>query len=115
MRHKVRRRVAQGRGQVAARREEAMTRRRARRERAGEAARGEAEMLGGAIRVRRHEVGFVGCFAHQVIRRDDNLSTDTRYLSGTRPDGYGCGDDFLPTGDTRTRPESRRVFFPTRG
>jgi hypothetical protein len=106
--------VAQGRGQVAARRE-ATTRRRARRERAGEAARGEAEMLGGAIRVRRHEVGFVGCFAHQVIRRDDNLGTDTRYPSGTRPDGYEYRDDFLPTGDTRTRPESRRVFFSTRG
>jgi hypothetical protein len=40
-------------------------------------------------------------------------------VSGTRPDGYGYGDDFLPAGDTRTRPESRRVrdgyFFPPAG
>jgi hypothetical protein len=32
------------------------------------------------------------------------------------PDGYGYGDDFLPAGGTRTRPESRQVrdgyFFP---
>jgi hypothetical protein len=53
--------------------------------------------------------------AHCVNVRDDNLGTGTWYPSGTRPDGYGYGDDFLPVGDTRTRPESRRVFFPTRG
>jgi hypothetical protein len=45
--------------------------------------------------------------------RDGNSGTDTR------PDGYGYEDDFLPTGDTRTRPESRRVrdeyFFPPDG
>jgi hypothetical protein len=43
--------------------------------------------------------------------RDGNLGT------GTQPDGYG--DDFLPAGGTRTRPESRRVrdryFFPPAG
>jgi hypothetical protein len=48
-------------------RSEATAWRRARRERAREAARGEAETLGGAVRVRRHEGGFVGLFAHQVI------------------------------------------------
>jgi hypothetical protein len=36
--------------------------------------------------------------------RDGNLGT------GTRPDGYGYGDDFLPAGGTRTRPESRRAW-----
>jgi hypothetical protein len=45
--------------------------------------------------------------------RDGNLGT------GTRPDGYEDGDDFLPVGGTRTRPESRRVrdeyFFPPTG
>jgi hypothetical protein len=49
--------------------------------------------------------------------RDGNSGTGTRYLSGTRLDGYG--DNFLPAGGTRTQPESRRVrdgyFFPTRG
>jgi hypothetical protein len=49
--------------------------------------------------------------------RDGNLGTGTRYPPDTRPDGYG--DDFLPTGGTRTRPESRRVqdeyFFPPAG
>jgi hypothetical protein len=29
---------------------------------------------------------------------------------GTRPDGYGYGDDFLTVGETRTRPELRRVW-----
>jgi hypothetical protein len=51
--------------------------------------------------------------------RDGNLGTGTRYSSGTRPDGYGYGDDFLPVGGTRTRPESRQVqneyFFPPAG
>jgi hypothetical protein len=42
-------------------------------------ARGEAETLGGAVRVRRHEVGFVGCFAHQSIR----LVRPTRRLGAT--------------------------------
>jgi hypothetical protein len=45
-----------------------------------------------------------------VLVRDGNLGM------GTRHDGYGYGDDFLPAGGTRTRPESRRVrdgyFFP---
>jgi hypothetical protein len=45
--------------------------------------------------------------------RDGNSGT------GTRPNGYGYGDDFLPTGDTRTRPELRQVrdgyFFPPTG
>jgi hypothetical protein len=36
--------------------------------------------------------------------RDGNLGT------GTRPDGYGYVDDFLPAGGIRTRPESRRVW-----
>jgi hypothetical protein len=48
-----------------------------------------------------------------LIFRDDNLGM------GTRPDGYGYGDDFLPAGGTCTRPESRRVqnayFFPPAG
>jgi hypothetical protein len=39
--------------------------------------------------------------------RDDNSGMDTRYPLGTRPDGYS--DDLLPVGDTRTRPELRRV------
>jgi hypothetical protein len=50
-------------------------------------------------------------------RRDGNLGTGTRYLSGTRPIGYG--DDFLPVGGTRTRSEPRRIrdgyFFPPAG
>jgi hypothetical protein len=54
-----------------------------------------------------------------VISRDGNLGTGTRYLSGTRPDGYGYGDDFLPAGGTRTQPESGWVrdgyFFPPTG
>jgi hypothetical protein len=45
--------------------------------------------------------------------RDGNSGT------GTRPNGYGYGDDFLPVGGIRTRPESRRVrdgyFFPPAG
>jgi hypothetical protein len=36
--------------------------------------------------------------------RDGNSGTDTQ------PDGYGYGDDFLPVGGTRIRPESRRVW-----
>jgi hypothetical protein len=36
--------------------------------------------------------------------RDGNLGTDTR------PDGYEYGDNFLPTGGTRTQPELRRVW-----
>jgi hypothetical protein len=39
--------------------------------------------------------------------RDDNSGTVIR------PDRYG--DDFLPVGDTRTRSESRRIFFSTHG
>jgi hypothetical protein len=38
--------------------------------------------------------------------RDGNLGTGTRYPPDTRPDGYG--DDFLPTGGTRTRPDPNR-------
>jgi hypothetical protein len=53
------------------------------------------------------------------VLRDGNSSTGTRYLSGTRLDGYGYGDDFLPVGGICTRPESRRVrdgyFFPPVG
>jgi hypothetical protein len=45
--------------------------------------------------------------------RDGNLGM------GTRPDGAGYGDDFLPVGGTRTRPEPRPVrggyFFPPMG
>jgi hypothetical protein len=41
----------------------------------------------------------------QFRSRDDNSGT------GTRPDRYGYGDDFLPVGGSRTWPESRRVFF----
>jgi hypothetical protein len=52
-----------------------------------------------------------------IMSRDDNSGMSTRYPSDTRPDGYG--NDFLPTGGTRTRPESRRVrdgyFFPPVG
>jgi hypothetical protein len=44
---------------------------------------------------------------------------DTRYPPGTRPDGYGYGDDFLSVGGTRTRHEPRRIrggyFFPPTG
>jgi hypothetical protein len=51
--------------------------------------------------------------------RDGNLGTGTRYLLGTRPDGYGYEDDFLPAGGTRTRLELRQVrdgyFFPPTG
>jgi hypothetical protein len=43
-------------------------------------------------------------FHHKSIKsRDGNSGT------GTQPDGYR--DDFLPADDTRTRPESRWVFF----
>jgi hypothetical protein len=45
--------------------------------------------------------------------RDGNSGMGTRYPLGTRPDGYS--DDLLPVGDTRTRPELRRVFFSTCG
>jgi hypothetical protein len=44
------------------------------------------------------------------ITRDGNLGTGTRYPPGTWPDSYWYGDDFLPVGDTRTRPESRQVW-----
>jgi hypothetical protein len=37
-----------------------------------------------------------------VLLRDGNLGTGTRYPPGTRPDGYGYVDDFLPAGGTRT-------------
>jgi hypothetical protein len=43
------------------------------------------------------------------MNRDDNLGTGTQYPPGIRSDGYGHKDNFLPVGDTRTRPESRRV------
>jgi hypothetical protein len=39
----------------------------------------------------------------QIGVRDGNLGT------GTRPDEAGYGDNFLPTSDTRTRPERRWV------
>jgi hypothetical protein len=47
-----------------------------------------------------------------------NLDMGIRYPPGTRSDGYGYGDDFLPVGDTRTRSEPRWVrngnfFHPT--
>jgi hypothetical protein len=45
----------------------------------------------------------------ETINRDGNLSMGTRYPPGTRPDGYGYGDDFLPVGGTRTRSEPRWV------
>jgi hypothetical protein len=45
--------------------------------------------------------------------RDGNSGT------GTQSDVYRYGDDFLPMGGTRSRPESRRVwdeyFFPPAG
>jgi hypothetical protein len=49
--------------------------------------------------------------------RDGNSGTSTRYLSGTQPDGVEYGDNFLPTGGTRTRTETGTglVFFSTRG
>jgi hypothetical protein len=51
--------------------------------------------------------------------RDGNSGTGTRYPQGTRPEGYGYVDDFLPMGGTRTRPESRRIrdeyFFSPAG
>jgi hypothetical protein len=49
--------------------------------------------------------------------RDGNSGMGTRYPLGTRPDGYGYGDDFLPVGGTRTQIEmgTGRVFFFTRG
>jgi hypothetical protein len=46
------------------------------------------------------------------MSRDDNSGMGTRYPPGTRSDGYGYEDNFLPVGGTRTRPEPRRVFFP---
>jgi hypothetical protein len=59
--------------------------------------------------------------AHLVVDyRDGNSGMGTRYPPGTRPDGYGYGDDFLSVGGTRTRPEPNRdgygtcIFF-TRG
>jgi hypothetical protein len=39
--------------------------------------------------------------------RDGNSGTGNQYSVGTQPDGYGY--DFLPVGETRTRPEPRRV------
>jgi hypothetical protein len=54
-----------------------------------------------------------------LVSRDGNSDMGTRYLPGTRFDGYGYGDDFLPMGGTRTRPDSRWVrdeyFFPPVG
>jgi hypothetical protein len=51
--------------------------------------------------------------------RDGKLGTGTRYPPGTRPNGVGYGDDFLPVGGTRIRPEPRQVrggyFFPPMG
>jgi hypothetical protein len=48
-----------------------------------------------------------------VVARDGNSGT------GTRPNGAGYGNDFLPAGGTRTVPEPRRVqgryFFPPAG
>jgi hypothetical protein len=41
--------------------------------------------------------------------RDGNSGTGTRYPPGTRPDGYGYGDNFLPVSGIYTRPELRRV------
>jgi hypothetical protein len=56
---------------------------------------------------------LLACLCCLHNSRDDNLST------GIRSDGYGYEDDFLLVGDTRTRPESRRVrvgyFFPPTG
>jgi hypothetical protein len=39
--------------------------------------------------------------------RDGNSGTGIGYPSGTRLDGYGYEDDFLPAGGTRTRPKSK--------
>jgi hypothetical protein len=56
---------------------------------------------------------------HTYIGRDGISGMGTRYPLGTRPDGYGYGDDFLPVGGTHTRPESRwvwgRYFFSPTG
>jgi hypothetical protein len=45
--------------------------------------------------------GFCGSVG-RLSSMDGNSGTGTRYPSGTRPDGYGYGDDFLPAGGTRT-------------
>jgi hypothetical protein len=56
---------------------------------------------------------------HYCLIRDGNSDTGTCYPPSTRLDGYGYGDDFVPTGGTCTRPELRRVrdgyFFPPVG
>jgi hypothetical protein len=54
-----------------------------------------------------------------LVSRDGNSGMGIRYPPGTRSDGYGYVDDFLPMGGTRTRPDLRWVrdeyFFSTRG
>jgi hypothetical protein len=54
-----------------------------------------------------------------LIDRDGNSVMGIRYPSGIWSDGYRYRDNFLPTGGTRTRPESRRIrdmyFFPPAG
>jgi hypothetical protein len=58
-------------------------------------------------------------YALGPVGRDGNSGTGTCYSPGTRPDGYGYEGDFLPTGVTCTRSESRQVrdkyFFPPTG
>jgi hypothetical protein len=50
-----------------------------------------------------------------LTSRDDNSDTGTRYPPGTRSDGAGYGNDFLPAGGTRTETGTGQVFFLTRG
>jgi hypothetical protein len=63
--------------------------------------------------------GPVSDFYIRFLYRDDNSGTSTQYPPGTRSDRYEYKDDFLPVGDTRIRPEPRRVrngyFFPPVG
>jgi hypothetical protein len=69
------------------------------------------------FKVKKNQLGEVARHKARLIR-DGNSGMGTRYLPGTRPDGYGYGDDFLPMGGTRTRPEPRWVrdgYFFTRG
>jgi hypothetical protein len=48
-------------------------------------------------------------FTVLTVLRDGNSAMGTRYPPDTRPDGYGHEVNFLPVGDTRTRPEPRWV------
>jgi hypothetical protein len=62
----------------------------------------------GALRAERKE-------DFDLETRDGSSGTSTRYLPGTRPNGYEYGDNFLPVVCTSIRPELRwllnRYFF----